>query len=87
MLDWLSQGRVGHPGKKHIVQLLDYFKHKGPNGVHSCLVLELLGPSVVSEAGRCKDNRLPASIAWEACKQTAQALEYLHANSIAHGGQ
>lgn len=86
ILERLSQGLTSHPGKKHIVQLLDNFKHKGPNGVHECLVLELLGPSVIYEAERRKDNRLSAEVAWEACKQTAQALEYVHANNIAHGG-
>ncbi|KAL2066601.1 hypothetical protein VTL71DRAFT_2672 [Oculimacula yallundae] len=30
----------------HIVQLLDDFVHEGPNGLHQCLVFELLGPCV-----------------------------------------
>ncbi|KAJ5312696.1 hypothetical protein N7508_003526 [Penicillium antarcticum] len=30
----------------YVVQLLDAFSHKGPNGVHQCLVLELLCPSI-----------------------------------------
>lgn len=86
ILDRLSNGLFSHPGKKHIIQLWDHFKHVGPNGIHVCLILELLGPSVVSEAESYKDGRLPADVAWEACKQTAQGLEYIHANNIAHGG-
>ncbi|KAL8648315.1 MAG: hypothetical protein Q9210_005060 [Variospora velana] len=85
VLDRLSHGIASHPGKKHIVQLLDRFQHEGPNGTHSCIVLELLGPRVDAEAEHHKDNRLPGSIAWETCKQTAQAVEYVHANGIAHG--
>lgn len=87
VLDRLSHGSAENHGKRHILQLLDRFEHNGPNGVHACLVLELLGPGIVAEAQRRKDGRLPAEIAWEACKQTAQALEYIHANNIAHGGQ
>ncbi|OQE02758.1 hypothetical protein PENVUL_c039G07836 [Penicillium vulpinum] len=33
---------------KHIVELLDTFQLQGPNGIHHCLVFELLGPSLES---------------------------------------
>ncbi|CAB1330211.1 unnamed protein product [Coregonus sp. 'balchen'] len=35
-----------HPHSRRIVQLLDEFKIAGVNGVHVCLVLELLGPDL-----------------------------------------
>jgi serine/threonine-protein kinase SRPK3 len=50
------------------MQLLDHFDHTGPNGTHRCLVLELLGPSVLSEAESYPSNRLPGNIAWQASK-------------------
>ncbi|KAL2054439.1 hypothetical protein ABVK25_005187 [Lepraria finkii] len=50
ILEHLSHGPASHPGKKHIIQLLDRFEHEGPNGTHPCLVFESLGPSVLSEA-------------------------------------
>ena len=28
---------LNHPGKKHIIELLDHFEHDGPNGNHLCL--------------------------------------------------
>lgn len=87
VLRLLSQGPASHPGKKHIVQLLDHFEHSGPNGVHRCLVLELLGSSIPTEAEHYKDNRLPGAIARQASRQTVQALDYIHASGIAHGGQ
>ncbi|QKD53494.2 putative serine protein kinase [Fusarium oxysporum Fo47] len=35
-------------GVRHITQLFTEFKHKGPNGIHKCLVFEPMGPSVNS---------------------------------------
>ena len=35
-----------HPGRAHLVNLLDAFVVNGPNGDHQCLVLELMGLSL-----------------------------------------
>ncbi|CVL11854.1 related to dis1-suppressing protein kinase dsk1 [Fusarium proliferatum] len=35
-------------GMRHVTQLLTDFEHKGPNGIHKCLVFEPMGPSVNS---------------------------------------
>ncbi|KAL9125156.1 MAG: hypothetical protein Q9217_005595 [Psora testacea] len=34
ILEHLSHGPASHPGKKHIIQLLDRFDHEGPNDLH-----------------------------------------------------
>lgn len=47
ILEHLSHGPASHPGQKHIIELLDQFKHEGPNSTHPCLVFEPLGPSVI----------------------------------------
>lgn len=86
ILKKMANGPASHPGKKHIIQLLDRFEYEGPNGTHQCLVLEPLGPNVLSKAESCTSHRLPGLIAWEASRQTIQALAYVHANGIAHGG-
>ncbi|PYH31167.1 serine protein kinase [Aspergillus neoniger CBS 115656] len=45
---------------QHIVRMLDHFDVEGPNGIHPCLVLEMLGPSVSDLVeGRFADGRLP----------------------------
>ncbi|KAL4951422.1 serine protein kinase [Aspergillus filifer] len=31
-----------HPGKKHVLRLLDQFEHEGPNGSHLCLVFSVM---------------------------------------------
>ncbi|OMH81594.1 Protein kinase dsk1 [Zancudomyces culisetae] len=36
-----------HRGYKHVVLLIDHFEHKGPNGVHVCMVFEVLGENLL----------------------------------------
>lgn len=72
--------------KSHIVSFLDSFTHEGFNGLHQCLVLELLGPSAVAQAESYKDYRLPGRLAWRIARQTVEAVALLHSNDITHGG-
>ena len=79
-------------GRTYFPQLLEHFQHVGPNGTHSCLFMEPFGPPVLDEAEKSLDynsidERLPGRIAWEACKQTVQALEFVHTKGIIHEGQ
>ncbi|KAG6283807.1 hypothetical protein E4U46_007630 [Claviceps purpurea] len=75
-----------HPGSSYVCQMLDYFTHVGPNGTHTCLVLELVGPNV-AEFVECYGmyNRLPAKLAKLFAKQTLQGLDFLATNNIGHG--
>ncbi|ORY71412.1 serine protein kinase [Pseudomassariella vexata] len=82
-------------GSQHITQLVDYFEHCGPNGVHKCLVFEPMGPSVntmVEELPQFKPRkwgmkvRYPPQMAKNILKQSLQALKVLHEYGIAHGG-
>lgn len=86
MLKLLSDGPLDHPGRKNTMQMLEHFDHVGPNGLHRCLVLELLGPNISLEAESYDSDRLPGCLAWEVTKQTTQALDYIHKSGIAHGG-
>ncbi|KAJ5142556.1 uncharacterized protein N7515_001343 [Penicillium bovifimosum] len=81
-------------GTRHITQPLDEFDHRGPNGVHKCLVFEPMGPSVntmVEELPQFKPRkfgmkvRYPIWMAKSILKQSLQALAFLHENGIAHG--
>jgi serine/threonine protein kinase len=40
----------------HVMRLLDQFDHEGPNGAHSCLVFEAMGPSISSMADFLSGN-------------------------------
>jgi serine/threonine protein kinase len=76
------------PHLKHIVQLLDQFNIKGPNGSHQCLVYELLGPSVPDVAdAKFPGGRLPGKLAKAITKQSLIALADLHQLGIGHGGK
>ncbi|KFY41762.1 hypothetical protein V495_04802 [Pseudogymnoascus sp. VKM F-4514 (FW-929)] len=81
-------------GNKYVTKLLDEFEHQGPNGVHKCLVFELMGPSVtimVEELPQFKprrkdmDLRYPPQMAKSILKQSLQAMAFLHRNGISHG--
>ncbi|GES64101.1 serine protein kinase [Aspergillus terreus] len=81
-------------GAQHITQLLDEFEHRGPNGVHKCLVFEPMGPSVntmVEELPQFNPRRwemkvrYPPPMAKGILKQSLQALAFLHENGPAHG--
>lgn len=89
VLQALSESRSTlHSDRRHIMQLLDSFQHDGPNGVHDCLVFELLGPSVTDVVEKqCAGDRLPGHIARKACKELGLALAVLHRQEIGHGGQ
>jgi serine/threonine protein kinase len=77
-----------------VTKLLDSFQHKGPNGVHLCLVFEAMGPSVesmVEELPYLKSlNRgmniwYPTWMAKSILRQVLQGLVFLHKQGIVHG--
>jgi serine/threonine-protein kinase SRPK3 len=79
--------RSEHPGCRHLVQMLDHFQFNGPNGTHSCVVLELLGPSVPDLLdARFRGERLPGNLTKNIGKQALLGLDYLHQQKIGHGG-
>ena len=79
LLTRLTTGPAGHPGKKHVEQLLDRFKITGPNGRHLCLVVEALGPAFDLDV-------LSPNAAWEVTRQMVEGVSYAHDMGIAHGG-
>ena len=73
---------------KYIVQLLDEFLHRGPNGSHQCLVFELLGPSVdiILEEYREFGDRLEPETVLRMSEQLLQGIAFIHEAGYAHGG-
>ncbi|CAG7958769.1 unnamed protein product [Penicillium olsonii] len=79
----LSKLDTYHPGKNHVLQLLDQFEHKGPNGLHLCLVFPVMmsdGQAMtIREKPRC-----PGYVR-EISKQILLGLDYLHDQGLFHG--
>lgn len=74
-----------HPGKGHVLELLDHFKHDGPNGTHLCLVLPVM-PSD-GEGMTITGNPHQAAYVQSVSKQILLGLDFLHALGIIHCGR
>lgn len=87
VLKKIYQNNPLHPGQQFISSLLDNFSIRGPNGSHSCLITEILGPSVseVKESFDC--DLLPLDIARKVTVQLALGLADIHSCGIIHGGK
>ena len=72
--------KEGHLGSSLIVQLLRNFEQWGPNGKHQCLVLEALGPSLLSCIQQNREG-LPMNKVKEVMSQVMQGLDFLHSRA------
>lgn len=84
---------------QYIVKIIEEFEHKGPNGVHRCLVFKPMGPdvNVMLEVLKIKHRRgkylkpnewmrrYPPRMVKSILKQSLQALKLLHDHGIVHG--
>lgn len=85
ILQLLAADNSQHPGKQHVVSLLDHFTHEGPNGTHACFVFPVLGPTFRDKChAHC--GRFPAEFSRKMCYQMSEGLAYLHSSGVVHGG-
>ncbi|KIM43991.1 hypothetical protein M413DRAFT_372490 [Hebeloma cylindrosporum] len=81
------------PGREFVMEVLDDFLLHGPNGIHLCIVSELLGPSILQGPGIWEEHfedhieEFPPAHAKRICVQMAEGLAYLHRCNIVHGGK
>jgi serine/threonine-protein kinase SRPK3 len=80
----LSDPSLQNPGKGHVIELLDYFEHNGPNGTHLCLVL----PVMVSDATAMTVSGRPHQAAdiRSISERILSGLDFLHTLGIIHCG-
>lgn len=84
ILNELSHSPNLHPGKEHVIPLLDHFEHEGPNGVHLCLVFPLMisDGEVMTIRGKPRNAGFVRAVS----KQIILGLDFLHQNNMVHGG-
>lgn len=64
---------------QHVMSMIDDFDLTGPNGSHTCIVLDLVGPNVpdIIETN-FSDSRLAGHLAKRIAKQALIGLDTLH---------
>ncbi|ORY55704.1 serine/threonine protein kinase [Pseudomassariella vexata] len=78
LLQKIVQANPNHPGRKYVVSLLDSFEHKGPNGVHVCMVFEVLGENLLGLIKKWQHRGIPRDLVMQITKQVLMGLDYLH---------
>lgn len=78
LLNRIVQAKPSHPGRKHVVSLLDSFEHKGPHGVHVCMVFEVLGENLLGLIKKWNHRGIPMPLVKQITKQVLLGLDYLH---------
>ncbi|KAI9861943.1 MAG: serine/threonine protein kinase, CMGC group [Trichoglossum hirsutum] len=78
LLNKIVGANPNHPGRRHCVSLLDSFEHKGPNGVHVCMVFEVLGENLLGLIKRWNHRGIPMQLVKQITKQVLLGLDYLH---------
>mmetsp|Transcript_17849 Transcript_17849/g.23358 ORF Transcript_17849/g.23358 Transcript_17849/m.23358 type:complete len:686 (-) Transcript_17849:567-2624(-) len=68
-----SKGR-----EKFVVHMLDHFSHQGPNGLHMCMVFELLGDNLLCLIKHYDYRGIPLNLVKQITYQICVALQYLH---------
>ncbi|CAI4214219.1 unnamed protein product [Parascedosporium putredinis] len=78
LLSKIVQANPNHPGRKHVVSLLDSFEHTGPNGTHVCMVFEVLGENLLGLIKKWNHRGIPMPLVKQITKQVLLGLDYLH---------
>lgn len=92
ILDYLS--KLEDPHARHVMEVLDFFHHEGPNGKHLCMVFEPMGSTAASLVEELPENqpkmrgkrqRYPKWVAKRILLHALRGLAFLHQNGVVHG--
>lgn len=78
LLQKIVEANPNHPGRAHVVSLLDSFEHVGPNGKHVCMVFEVLGENLLGLIKKWQHRGIPMPLVKQITKQVLLGLDYLH---------
>ncbi|KAF9957487.1 serine/threonine protein kinase, CMGC group [Mortierella alpina] len=78
LLERVVQANPEAPGRKFVVELLDHFMHRGPNGSHVCMVFEVLGENLLSVIKRYRHQGIPIHLVRQIIHQVLMGLDYMH---------
>ncbi|KAF9351487.1 serine/threonine protein kinase, CMGC group [Mortierella sp. AD094] len=78
LLERVVQANPTSPGRKYVVELLDHFMHRGPNGLHVCMVFEVLGENLLSVIKRYRHRGIPIHLVRQILHQVLMGLDYMH---------
>ncbi|CAL8096472.1 unnamed protein product [Calicophoron daubneyi] len=78
LLTCVLESAPDDPFREKNVQLLDHFRVSGVNGLHVCMVFEVLGHNLLKLITRSAYRGIPLENVRSIIKQTLQGLHYLH---------
>ncbi|XP_040268581.1 SRSF protein kinase 2 isoform X2 [Bufo bufo] len=78
LLRCVRESDPGDPNKDMVVQLIDDFKISGMNGIHVCMVFEVLGHHLLKWIIKSNYQGLPIRCVKSIIHQVLQGLDYLH---------
>lgn len=78
---WRDKDRAA----EYVCLPLDKFNFDGPNGAHYCFVYPVLGPR--ASLGLYCDSEDPDRVLRSICLKATEAMSFLHAHKICHGGK
>lgn len=89
LLEQKHNSRHDVSASRCFAQLLDCFQHHGPNGLHTCIVTEFLGPSVSQKVNAYNERETPETFRPDTIlrvsKQLLEAIHTVHESGIVHG--
>ncbi|KAJ3411941.1 serine/threonine protein kinase, CMGC group [Chytridiales sp. JEL 0842] len=78
LLDKVVTANPNSHQRKYVVELYDWFKHKGPHGTHISMGFEVLGPNLLTLIRQYHHRGIPLPIVKRIMKQVLMGLDYLH---------
>uniref|UniRef100_A0A3Q1G618 non-specific serine/threonine protein kinase n=1 Tax=Acanthochromis polyacanthus TaxID=80966 RepID=A0A3Q1G618_9TELE len=78
LLRCVRESDPNDPNKDMVVQLIDDFKISGVNGIHVCMVFEVLGHHLLKWIIKSNYQGLPLPCVKSIIRQVLQGLDYLH---------